>query len=157
MENEQMTVTSVVNLLPSNKEQVEVFSQGIKDAILNGDVNPLDILVQLKMIEKTLEVLTDKEVEQEILREAGKYHKDELAEYRGCKLEVKEVGVKYDYTVCDDDEIERLYKEKKSLDERIKNRETFLKSINGTVFNESGVEIRKPVKKSTTKVSVTIK
>ena len=67
MGNEQMTVTSVVNLLPSNKEQVAVFSQGIKDAILNGDVNPLDILVQLKMVEKTLDVLTDKEVEQEIL------------------------------------------------------------------------------------------
>ena len=152
-----MTITSVVNLLPSNKQQVAVFTQGIKDAILNGDVNPLDILVQLKMIEKTLEVLSDKDVEKEMLREAGKYHKDELAEYRGCKLEVKETGVKYDYSVCDDDIIEGLYQEKKSLDERIKQREAFLKNINGTVFNESGVEIRKPVKKSTTKVSVTIK
>lgn len=156
MEN-QMGIMSAVNLLPSTKEQVAVFTQGIKDAIINGDVNPLDVLVQLKMIEKTLEVLKDKEVESEIMREASKFHKDELLEYRGCKLEVKEVGVSYDYSTCNDSDIETLYEEKKRIDEKIKQRESFLKTINGDVYGSDGVQLLKPIKKSTTKIVVTIK
>ena len=154
---ENLSIMSAVNLLPSTKEQVTLFTQGIKDAIVSGDVNPLDVLVQLKMIEKTLEVLKDKDVEAEIMREASKYHKDELAEYRGCKLEVKETGVSYDYSNCNDTEIETLYEAKKQLDDKIKKREAFLKTINGDVYGSDGVQLSKPTKKSTTKIVVTIK
>ena len=154
---ENLSIMSAVNLLPSTKEQVVTFTRGIKDAIVNGDVNPLDVLVQLKMIEKTLEVLKDKDVEAEIMREAGKYHKDELSQYRGCKLEMKETGVSYDYSACNDTDIETLYEEKKRIDERIKQREAFLKTIDGDVYGSDGVQLVKPVKKSTTKIVVTIK
>lgn len=154
---ENMGVLSAVNLLPSNKQQVQVFVSSLKNSIMEGEVDPLNLLVQLKMIEKTLEILKDKDVEKEILKNALNYHKDELADFKGCKLEVKETGVSYDYSVCDDIEIDKLYEQKKQLDDKIKEREAFLKNINGDVYGSDGVMLRKPIKKSTTKVVVTIK
>lgn len=154
---EEITVLSVVSLMPSTKQQVESFTASIKQSVLDGDVNPLKLLVQLKMIEKVLDVLKDSDVEKEILREASKYNKDELAEYDGCKLDVRETGVSYDYDVCGDAEYENILQEKKTVDAKIKQRQAFLKNISGDVYGSDGVSIYPPAKSSTTKVVVTIK
>jgi len=161
MENEQMSqmsVMSVVNLMPSNKEQLAVFKKGIKDAIVDGDVDPLKALQQLKMIEKVLDVLTDKDVEKTILAEAQKYHRQELSELNGSKYEIKEVGVKYDFSVCNDNTLTELLEKKADLDDKIKQRRDFLKTIpqDTDTYGADGVCLCRPAKSSTTKVVITV-
>ena len=154
----QMSIMSVVNLMPSNKEQLAVFKNGIKDAIVDGDVDPLKALQQLKMIEKVLDVLTDKDVEKTILAEAEKYHRQELATLNGSKYEIKEVGVKYDFSVCNDNTLIDLLLEKEAIDAKIKARQEFLKNLptDTDTYDANGIGLCRPAKSSTTKVVITV-
>lgn len=154
----QMSVMSVVNLMPSNKEQLAVFKKGIKDAIVDGDVDPLKALQQLKMIEKVLDVLTDKDVEKTILAEAQKYHRQELSELNGSKYEIKEVGVKYDFSVCNDNTLTDLQSQYMELGMKIKERQEFLKNLptNTDTYDADGICLCRPAKSSTTKVVITV-
>jgi len=47
----------------------------------------------------------------------------------GTKLELAEVGVKYDYVFCEDDIYNELIVKQMALDEQIKERQKFLKTI----------------------------
>jgi hypothetical protein len=47
----------------------------------------------------------------------------------GTKLELAEVGVKYDYVFCEDDTYNELIVKQMALDEQIKERQKFLKTI----------------------------
>jgi len=72
------TTLSVINLLPSNKAQISVFKDTLKSEILANDKDPLPILVQLKMAEKTIsEVIKDDEIDEHFLKEFLLYDKDE--------------------------------------------------------------------------------
>ena len=50
------TALSTINVLPSNKEELVRFVKTLKYEILANDKNPLPILVQLKFIEKAIEL-----------------------------------------------------------------------------------------------------
>jgi len=64
------TTLSVINLMPSNKAQIEQFKSTIKSEILANETNPLPILVQLKMAEKTIsEILKDDDIDEHFLKE----------------------------------------------------------------------------------------
>ena len=154
----QMSIMSTVNLMPSNKDEVKTFAEGIKQAIINEEVNPLEAIKQLKMIEKVLKVVfTDKEVDEALLNEASRYHKDELVNHLGCSFQVKETGTKYDFSKTEDTVLFEQYEELETLKASIKERETMLKNINGEMYNAEGLQLSKPSKSSKTKVVVTIK
>lgn len=74
----------------------------------------------------------------------------------GAEFQIKETGVKYDYSICDDSELDELDINIKELTEKKKIREKFLKSIKGEVFDNNGVKLNAPSKKSTTSVTVKI-
>jgi hypothetical protein len=79
----------------------------------------------------------------------------------GTKIELAEVGVKYDFSMCDDKELEDLMKQQEYLDYLIKERQKFLKTItqqgmdivdkNGEVYR-----IFPPSRTSTSSVKTTI-
>lgn len=72
------TALSTISVLPSGKEQVQVFVRKLKDEILANDKDPLKILVQLKYIEKTIaEVLKDEDLDYHFLKEFLLYDKNE--------------------------------------------------------------------------------
>jgi hypothetical protein len=79
----------------------------------------------------------------------------------GTKMELAEVGVKYDYVFCEDDVYNELIVKRMALDEQIKDREKFLKTlpIEGIeIVDEEGVvkRIYPPSKSSTSSVKTTI-
>jgi len=153
------TALSTLSILPSNKEQVKVFSHKLKNEILANDKDPLKILVQLKMIEKIIaDILKDDDIDSHFLKEFLLYEKEKEIEVNGAKLRQQETGVKYDYAGSGDlkwmelqEKIEKLLAEKKE-------REKFLQNIpmdnNGIVDPDSGVFIIRASKTSKTKVVV---
>jgi hypothetical protein len=95
------------------------------------------------------------------------YLRYEVAKYgssttlNGTRIELAEVGTKYDYTFCEDEIHNELIIRKASLDEQIKEREAFLKTLPAAgieVINEDGVVCRiyPPSKHSTSSVKCTI-
>ena len=93
--------------------------------------------------------------------EVAKYGK-ETTTATGTKIELAEVGVKYDYTFCEDDDYNELVVKQIALEEQIKERQKFLKSIPVAgieIVDTDGVlkRIYPPSKHSTSSVKITIK
>jgi len=79
----------------------------------------------------------------------------------GTKIELAEVGIKYDYTNCGDKVHQNLLADKEFIESKIKDRETFLKAIPDDgfdSFDEDGVvfKIYKPTKISTSSIKTTL-
>lgn len=151
-----MTTLSVINVLPSTKAEIKSFVSDAKDRILAGDENPLKIASQLKAFEEVVkELRDDKEIKEATLKAAEKEGK--TFQQFGAEFQIKEVGVKYDYSVCDDQEWNDLDRMIKTLSEQKKDREKFLQAVKGEVFDTNGIQLHPPVKTSTTSVTVTLK
>jgi hypothetical protein len=154
-----MEAINVIYQMPENKAQIKSFVEKITTEIVDAE-SPLRLLKQLKMVEKTIKgILENKDVDAACLAEAEKWHKEELNGLYGCKFDIKEVGVKYDFSCCNDAIWEDLVRQEAEIKSKIKERELMLKSIKtGTeVFcEETGVRLMPPAKYSTTKVTVTL-
>ena len=152
------TALSTLSVLPSNKEQVAIFVRTLKNEILANDKEPLKILVQLKLIEKTIaDVLKDEDIDLHFLKEFQLYDKDEKVTISGADLRQSETGVKYMYEDSGDPVWNDLNKKINELSEKKKEREKFLQNIpydNGVVDPDTGVFITRPPKSSKTKVIV---
>lgn len=153
-----MEAVSVINLLPSNKIEVEDFFLKVKNNVLESGSNPFQFAVQVKAFEVLIDRLRkDNDIQDWIIEEALKEGKS--FEFLGNKIEVREAGVKYDYSSCEDAEWEELDAQIKELSEKKKQRESFLKVIplDGTVNPSSGELIYPPSKKSYTSLFITLK
>ena len=152
------TALSILKNLPNNKEQVKTFVSSIKNEILANTKNTLPILVQIKMVERTIEdILKDEEIDLKFLKEFQLYDKDEKVIVNGAELRQSEVGVKYLYPDCGDPVWIDLNKQIQELTDKRKEREKFLQNIpydKGTVDPDTGVFITRPPKTSKTKVIV---
>jgi hypothetical protein len=151
--------TSVMALMPSTKDQIKSFVHKTVTELKDGYTNPLSYYVQLKAVETTIkELLANKEVREMVSTEAKKYGKS--FDLHGVKIEYSEnMSPKYEYTVCGDIEWDEMQIELKELQEKIKLRETFLKSIpaNATIMDENGVKLFPPTKTATEGIKVTLK
>ena len=129
----------------------------MKAELMSGDYNPLDVELKLKAIEEiTKQLRADKDIRAFVMKEAEKYGKS--FEWRGAKMSIREVGVKYDYASTGDSEWALLDAQIKKLSEKKKAREEFLQAIppTGTVSPETGEMIYPPAKSSTTSIAVTL-
>ena len=153
-----METITIINELPVYYVGIGNLVYEAKRMILSGDHNPLDIEVRLKAMEELVKQLRgDPEVKAAVIAEAEKYGKS--FEYMGCKISVREGGVKYDYAGTGDSEWAILDAESKEIAEKKKDREKFLQSIppEGTVSPTTGEQIFAPAKSSQTTVAVTLK
>jgi len=148
---------SLINTMPSNKEEIQSFFNQAKGMILSGHENPLKIKVQLKALEALLKKLNlDKDIEYYELEEANKHGK--TFDLFNAKFQVKEVGVKYDFSNCNDYEYEKLIKEMNEIDIKIKEKEKELKGLKKEMAEtDTGNIIYPPAKSSKTKVTVELK
>ena len=85
-----------------------------------------------------------------------------LRDTQNSKIEVKDVGVKYDYNVCKYAPYDTLLSNKKELETEIKGVEALLKSINKptTIVDETTGDIMNvspPLRTSKTSIVLTIK
>lgn len=132
---QQMTSVSILAIFQTTKEQRESFASDLLARIENGEVNPLNIHIQFKAIEDIKDRLTDTKKYPE---SAGRYRNSLLEaaapygkkfEYMGAKIEQKEVGVKYDYSQCEDPVLARLEAEADAAAKALKQRQDMLKTI----------------------------
>lgn len=152
MENALSTITA----MPATKEQIHTFVQKAKGEILSGTYDPLEIEIYLKAMEETIKAIrSDREVRDYVLSEAEKYGKS--FEYKGAKVNIREAGVRYDFSACGDPVHDKLTSEVKDLTEQKKAREKLLKALTGEMADpESGAVINPPVKTSSTTIAITL-
>ena len=131
--------------------------------IMNGETSAVSIVEAFKYVEDTYKAL------KECTDEAGKNSlaslvRDEItrnsndgksySSKNGTEFSLFEAGTKYDYTSCKDSEWADLQRQLEDVKDRIKDRETFLKSIKkplDVLDKESGevTQIFPPIKTST--------
>jgi hypothetical protein len=143
----------------ANREELAI---QIVEAIDAGELNPLDIHYQVKAMEDFIKVLTgNTRYKDYVLTEGMKHGKS--FEFNGSKMEIKETGVKYDYSKCGDPTWDGLETLASDIKEKQKEREKFLKSVPAEgveiVSNETGevIKVYPPSKSSTTSIAVTLK
>lgn len=152
--------TTLVTLCGNSKQDREAFAQSIVDQLKDGTYDPLRMHIMVKNTEALLDVIKDnKEYKELCLTEAGKYGKK--FEKENAAFEIKEVGVKFDYTNCNDAEYTKLMAEKAALDKKIKTREAYLKALppggHEIRVDDELITILPPIKTSTTAITVSLK
>jgi hypothetical protein len=93
-----------------------------------------------------------------ILNEVSKYGKSHTTA-SGTKLEVAEVGTKYDYSLTNDKELKELEEQKAIIEFIIKERQTFLKALKHpmeVLFGDELFTLHPASKTSTTSIKTTI-
>lgn len=145
--------------MPSGKESLDFFIKKVVNEVKCGNENPLSLSVKLKYIELSLDAIRDG-IQEEVLKEHSK-HGAKTIDLFGFKIEQAEVGVKYDFSNCNDDKLIDLEKEMEELNNKIKLRKEYLKSIQGheQLVDEDGVVsvIKPPIKSSKTSLKFTLK
>ena len=132
------TALSTIKQMPFSKQQVAVFSNQLKDSLENGQVDPLELAVYFKAIEETIKQVKET-MSKLAVNEAEKYGKS--FEFKGAKIDVRENGVKYDYSKSGDIDWERLNSEINAARSRQEERETLIKSLKKpmtAVYEETG-------------------
>jgi hypothetical protein len=146
----------------TTKEERTQLVREIFDEVLNGRINPLELHLRLKSAEEVIKQLTGLEPYKAILLDEAQKHGKSF-NYQTAKIDIREVGVKYDYSGCGNSILEKLYEDKSLIDEAIKSIETYHKGLPSAgvqvVLSETGeVETHyPPAKTSTTSVAVTLK
>lgn len=146
----------------TTKEERTTVVHEIFQELLQGRVDPLQLHIRMKSIEEVLKQLTGMPAYKAIVLDAAeKYGKSFTA--HNAKIDIREVGVKYDYSMCGNAELAELYKQQEHISARIKDLETYHKALPTSgvqVLNPSTGEVEThypPAKTSTTSVAVTLK
>lgn len=152
------TALSTLRLMPFSKNQVELFSNQIKDSLTSGDVDPLELAIYFKAMEETIKQVKET-MSSLALSEAQKYGKS--FEFKGAKIEVKELGTSYDYSNCGDIYLNKFSEQISELTEKRKTRETIVKALKEpmtAVDEETGetFTMYPPIKKSTTGIAISL-
>ena len=140
------------------KESIKEQSINLLKDLDEGHITPLQLAAQLKLIEDIITNVKE-ELRQRVLAEQDKYGKERMS-YHGATFDIKEAGVKYDYSKCQDEIWNDIDKHIQELTEQRKEREAFLKTLKDrfTYVDESTgeiVTIYPPQRKSTTTYSIT--
>jgi len=146
----------------TTKEERSQLVREIFDEVLNGRINPLELHLRLKSAEEVIKQLTGLEPYKAILLDEAEKHGKSF-NYHTAKIDIREVGVKYDYSGCGSSKLAELYEKQAAINDAIKAYETYHKGLPSAgvqvVLSETGeVETHyPPAKTSTTSVAVTLK
>ncbi len=155
-----ITTYTDLSLFETSKTERQEFAQIVLNNAKEGLINPLKLHLQVKCLEDLIKQITSNPDYKELtLDEAYKYGK--TFEQYNAKFEIKEMGVKYDYTACGCPIMNDLLSQQEELTKAIKEREKFLKAIPTqgleTLIEDEVVTLYPPVKTSTTSISVNLK
>lgn len=151
---------SVMRLFSITQSGIDTFSDQLIHSVQGGEVNALEMLAMCKSLEMILERVK-KETKENQLR-AAELHPGEKFTAYGVEFVKADVYTSYDFKDCGDPIWEQREQIAASAKEQLKERETFLKTIKGTmtvVIEETGeaVTIKPPVKKSVAGLKLSIK
>lgn len=146
-----------IMLLRETRSVAELANNAIS-AIADGNIDPITAHINLSRMEAAIQqVKADDRVKDITLRELAKYGKKQT--FGDCTLEECEAGVRYDYSMCNDDELAELEAMKREIEQRIKSRQATLKAlpISGLADPNTGTMIYPPAKSSKTTIKTTFK
>ena len=83
-----------------SKETIKETSLALLNDIDEGHMHPLQVAAQFKFIEDVIANVKE-ELRQRVIAEQDKYGKQVMT-YHGATFEIKEAGIRYDYSECDD-------------------------------------------------------
>ena len=152
----------IQQIFETTKEQRVEFTHQLIERLNNGELDPLKTHLQVKALEDMLETLkNNKDYKDAVLNAAVQNGKE--FEYMSAKFNVREVGVKYDYTKCESPAYEEIMADYNDAAKRKKDMEDFLKKvphqgldiINGVTGEVT--RVYPPAKSSITSVAVSLK
>ena len=154
------TANGVLAMMANTSTEIDVFSDQVIESVRLGEVNPLKVLVQMKAMEKCTDRIT-KEIKENCMTASDAYPDTEF-EFMGNKITKGDVYTAYDFTVCNDNEWNRLNEILIETKRQMKDREAFLKTIKQptSLLDEGTGEVNTvhpPEKKSVPGLKVTIK
>lgn len=168
-ETNEMQTTSILSLFDMDKKQCVSFCQNVIDKMRDAEVDPLRVHTNVKKMENIIEMLTDRkkypgtaiDYQNLILEAAEKYGKK--FSFQNAEFSIKEVGTAYDFSKCNDPEINALLAEQENVKKLVDARKEFLKTIPSAgieLLDRETAEaytIYPPAKSSTTSVAVSLK
>jgi hypothetical protein len=155
-----LITTTDLSIFETTKAERQAFAQSVIKGIKDGLSDPLKIHYQVKCMEDVIKNITsDPDYKSMTLDEAAKYGK--TFEHFNARFEVKEMGVKYDYSVCNDPTYNKLKAQLTVIEDELKAREKYLKAIPSqgvqTLLEDEVVTLYPPAKSSTTSITVNLK
>lgn len=118
-----------------SKTQIKVIADQTAQDIIDNGQDVIKIADTIAKIEFFIaELKKSPEYLDYLISEVAKYGKG-MTTSSGTKLELAEVGVKYDFSQCNDPELVELEADLVYLEERIKQRKDFLKVISPSGLN----------------------
>ena len=145
-------------ILLRQTQPIQALANMAINAVLEGEVDPITAHINVSKMEAAIKAYKEHpDVRDITLRELAKYGKKQS--FGDCTLEECEAGVKYDYSECNDSELEALEKQRHELDIKIKQRQATLKSLpfEGLCNPDTGEMIYPPAKSSKTTIKTTFK
>jgi hypothetical protein len=130
--------------------------------LLEGRINPMELHIRMKCLEEVVKQLTSMPAYKAIVLDDAEKHGKSF-QYHNAKVDIREVGVKYDYSACGSGELDTMYRQQEITAAEIKILETYHKGLPSSgiqVLNPSTGEVEThypPAKTSTTSVAVTLK
>lgn len=161
MENQNVLQPIFGSEVVITKAKQKEVAEALVKKVLDGNVSPLNAYVQLKGIVDSLSAaIKDQKLVDQVLTERMKWGK-ETPVFHGAIVAISEGGVKYDFDGCGDPVYNDLAKEKKALDDKLKERQKFLMGLpeEGAIITDTRTgetcEVKRPFKTSSTVVRVT--
>ena len=146
-----------------SKETMQMQSSALIQPIIDGEIDPLRAVAKIRFLSDMLAAtLKDDRVKNVILNEIDKNGGKEVTAF-GVKFAQKEMGVSYDYTVCQDPEYNRLAADMETLKAKMKEREKYLMGIPAEgipmVDQETGdcYKVIRPLRRASLGYAVTFK
>ena len=154
------SIQGLVNHVKPSKESIYKISEMIAVSVDEGHIDPVTADTKMKFIIETLTQAREK-IKGQVVDAVAKAGKAGIAHY-GATVELMEGGTKYDYSSCGDSVLVRLTEQSDKLKKQIEQRQKMLKSIEGALTiadEETGemIELRAPIKSSTTTIKTTWK
>ena len=142
------------------KTQIKIMSEHIIEELQNNGniIQSADAIAKMELLIK--EIRGSKEWVAYLREEVSKYGKD-FTTSSGTKIELAEVGTKYDFNNCNDEILSGLLKAEEDISESVKKRKEFLKMLpveGCDIITSEGevVKIFPPSKTSTSSVKLSI-
>lgn len=157
-----MSTIKLFDNYPKNKFYQQMLANDIILPVIEGEVNPIETYVKARSMLEALKIVTDDDrIKDIVITEVEKY--GNKTEFNSANLQVKDVGVKYDYSVCNDQVYTDLLYMLNDIKEQIKSREKFLSKVpsdGATIVYEQTGEVRTiypPIKQGSQGITITFK
>jgi hypothetical protein len=161
MQLSEMSATSILSLFETTKSQRQSFKEQVIEAVLSGNAKPLDVQLNIKTNEEIMKsILADERFESAVMDEASRYPGKSFS-HHNATFQVRDGKPSYDWSACEDLELDRLQAEFDKAKAALEERQRFLKNAPAsgieTIYEDQLITVYPPAKSAPTIIAVTLK